>query len=210
MNIAALITIAQRDFLADTVATNQFSDAFYLSAFSEAQRKACGDFNCIYDETLTVTLANGQRGYTLPARLTRLCHVVYDNVEVRKTHQEQLPDGWRDDTGFTEASLKLYYVKGNKIYFYPTPDLSDEALTVNLEGYVLPADFTATTDTPSIPVEFHYDLIYWVAHKAFSADVMLENDLDGKYRERSERYLAMFNKKFGVVDAPVRQHLLEN
>lgn len=210
MNIAALITIAQRDFLKDTVATNQFSDAFYLSAFSEAQRKACGGSDFIYDDTLTVTFIDGQAGYTLPARLTRLCHVVYDNVEIRKVHQDQLPNGWRTDTGFTESSVQSYYIKGNKIYFYPTPDAADATLTAYLQGYVLPADFTATSDTPYIPVEFHYDLIYWVAHKAFAADVMLENDLDGKYRERSERYLALFNQKFSVVAAHVRQHILEN
>lgn len=210
MNIAALITIAQRDFLADVVAPTQFTEPFYLSAFSEAQRKACGGSDFIFDDTLSVTLVNGQAGYALPARLTRLCNVVYNYQEIRKVIHDQLPSGWREETGFTESSNQLYYIRGNKIYFNPIPDAVDATLSVNLEGYVMPADFTATTDTPSIPIEYHYDLIYWVAHKAFSADVLLENDLDGKYIARSERYLALFNKQFNIVDAHVRQHILEN
>ena len=207
MTLASLIELLRKDYLDDSVVTKQrWDDAFFIRAFSEAQKQACNRTDFIFTDSLTITLVAGTGSYVLPANLTKLLCLVFDNRELSKSLPEQLREDWRELTGFSDTTDRKYIVRGNLVTFTPTPDSVDTGLLVTIEGFTQPSSFTATTESPVIPVEYHKDLIHWVLHEAYSND----DYLDVRDEQKSAAHLAQFDKTFGKpVAANVRKHQFE-
>jgi len=212
MNIASLITIARRDYLNDTIAQGEsWDDAWFLRNFSEAQRQACNRTDFIFTDSLYLTLAADTGSYVLPINLTRLLFLTFDDRELKKSLPEQLPEDWRTRSGFSESNDRNYIVRGNLVTFTPKPNATDTGLKVYIEGFIYPStDFTLTTDTPVLPIEYHEKLIHWVCHKAYSNEVASDEHMAAKDERRAADHLALFNQAFGKpVPANVRQHQFE-
>src|SRR5574343_661547 len=212
MNISTLINIARRDFLNDT-GPNKYTwnNDFFLRSFSEAQRQACNRVDFLFSDAGYLKLRSGVAGYQIPNEYTKITALTYDGEEVEKVFPEQLPRGWRNDTGFLNH-CPVYFVRGNIITFYPKPDASDASIKVKIEGYLTVLDdFTSTQDEPIIPPEHHKALIHWVCHEAYSNEVTNADYMDKKDFQKSQEHLAAFDAYFGrQVRADVKMHLFKS
>lgn len=207
MDIASLITIARKDYLADSVNEYLWDNAFMLRSFTEAQRQACNRTNFNYEE-FSITLINGTTSYIINPRITKLVNVIFEGNILEKLSQEALDVRtplWRTETAMTGKECR-YAIRGNKIRFVPSPLADDDGLVVTLEAYSLPdVTFESTDEVPSIPEEFHRDLVHWVLYEALS-----KRDMD-TFNIKAKDYLDKFESVFGqYVSAQVRQHQLEN
>jgi hypothetical protein len=213
MDIASLISIARKDFLNDAIfQKTTWDNAFFLRSFSEAQRQACNRTDFIFSDRQYITLRSGRANYTLPANITKLIALMWDNCDIDKVRQEQLPRNWRTLTGFTDDDTRAFMARGNLLTFVPKPDASDDGQRVFIESYIYPVDdFTSLNDEPIIPIEYHKKLIHWVVYEAYSNEVVDSDALDNKDQRQSMKHLELFNQAFGnPVSASVRKHQFEN
>ena len=212
MNAGDLITIVREDYLDDAVGDKLWSDAFMFRSFTEAERQACNRQNLLFDDSTVeytnITLADGVSTYALDQKVTELEHVIFDNLKVNQLSKHEIErsnPSWRSLDGMT-GKVVNYIVRGRTIRFIPAPDADDDAKTVYLEVFRLPAsDMTAITDVPEIPEEYHRDLIYWVLHEAYK-----KQDSDAFNQERSDYFLGRFNQVFGeYIPAEVRLNQMQ-
>ena len=207
MTLAQLVKIIRIDFINDKITPNQkWDDAFFIRSFSEAQKQACNRTDFIFSNSINLTLANGVSSYLLPTNLTRIIALTFECYELPKVLVEQLAADWRLWTGFSESRERKYMVRGNKVVFVPTPNAVDIGLLVNIEGYYQPDAFTVMSDSPSIPLEFHKELKYWVLYEIYSN----YDYTDAQDERKANDSLAKFNAVFGdPVPSNVRHHQFE-
>ncbi len=94
---------------------------------------------------------------------------------------------WR----FSSGQPLGYLVDVTSIRFFPTPVSAD---TVSLEVVRFPLhDMVNVNDTPEIPESYHYGLVKWMCHLAYS-----KSDSDGFNAGLSQMYEARFAQEFGL------------
>jgi hypothetical protein len=141
-----------------------------MSYLNEAEvlfaRKTYALFN-----TLTITTVVGQSLYTLPAGVLLVSSGLVSGQarELSNMTRRNMPPDTATNTGIPLA-FATDEVSG-AIRFYPVPDA---IMTITMRAAQLPAtSFTAAT-APSIPVQYHPDLIEYAAYRALRV-----NDVDG-------------------------------
>lgn len=207
MNLCQLVESVRNDCLDDKAKEYLWDDGFMLRSFTEAQRQACNRTNFIYDE-LQVTLVENSAIYDVPPEITQIVNLVFEGNVMDKASLASLDKWtptWRTEAGMAGKTCR-YAVMGNRIRFVPSPAAADGGLSVTIECYVQPSDvFTAMSNVPSIPEEFHRGLNNWVLYEALS-----KRDVD-TFDIKAKEYLTLFNMEFGeYVPGQVRQHQLEN
>lgn len=208
MTVEDLLQVIRVDYLNDTVEDYRWTDEGLLRSLNEAERQACNRADLIPGST-DITLVLGQNTYTLSNSITRVTGVFFNGVEVGHSSYDYLKGstpGWRTDTGLKDRN-PVYFINGRTLTLSRSPTAIDVALdTLTVEYFTLPSTtMESSTDEPSIPSEFHRDLIYWVLHEAYS-----KGDPDQIDVPRSQQYLQQFESVFGpYVSARVRQHQFE-
>lgn len=129
-------------------------------------------------DLVTVVTTQNVGAYTLPSD-TLLINNAYFGTELtangvwplkvvtRKVLKELFPN-WLDETAGA-AGTPIYLVKfdQNTIYVHPRPDASQAGKKIFMDYGYVPADISASTDTPDIPVIYHSIMKFYAAYLAY-------------------------------------------
>lgn len=100
---------------------------------------------------------------------------------------------WESVTGIPfVVSMNLQTRKGR---FYRKPD---RAMTLNLTATRIPLEseqMKKDKDSPVIDAQYHFDLVHWMKHRAYSRD-----DINTRNDAKAKEALGMFERKFGRSD----------
>lgn len=147
-----------------------------------------------------VCVVNGTSAYNLSEKILKVssCYLSNDGLPL---HQKT--EGWLDRNYYQwrlAQGTPVYYIEEKgKITLVPKPDANLNSGTgkdiLRLEVYRLPLTDQSieTNTTPEIPEEYHFDLIHWICHLAYSSPINI--DADGA--RKSTWHLNMFENKFG-------------
>lgn len=129
MDIGQLITIVRNDYLDDTTADFLWDEDFMFRSFTEAERQACNRQNVLFDDSLFLSLVDGQASYDLPQKVTKIEYIGVDGVVVQRQSKHEIErnnPSWRTLTGMHDKTLQ-YVMRGHKITFTPRADASTDA-----------------------------------------------------------------------------------
>lgn len=91
--------------------------------------------------TQTITIIPWTQEYTLPSLFLKLQTVTYNNIALFRTERKKIIE---NGTIATTGSPIYYYIKGNEIWLYPTPQ---EAGTASIEYTALLPTITTSIDS---------------------------------------------------------------
>ena len=91
--------------------------------------------------TQTITIIPWTQEYTLPSLFLKLQTVTYNNIALFRTERKKIIE---NGTITTTGSPIYYYIKGNEIWLYPTPQ---EAGTASIEYTALLPTITTSIDS---------------------------------------------------------------
>lgn len=91
--------------------------------------------------TQTITIIPWTQEYTLPSLFLKLQTVTYNNIALFRTERKKIIE---NGTITSTGSPIYYYIKGNEIWFYPTPQ---EAGTASIEYTALLPTITTSIDS---------------------------------------------------------------
>lgn len=164
MTIAQMLTTIR--FITNTNSTT-FTDATMYRLASERHKQLIIELSKLKEGYLETTasqdLVNGTQAYALPSGMLRLkrAEIQYATGGVWRTVKifdiNEFPSQPNDTTtisGNYSKDAPYGDIMGNNLNLYPIPDA---AVTNGLKlWYVaLPSDFTATSDTPTAPADYH-------------------------------------------------------
>ena len=105
--------------------------------------------------TQTITIIPWTQEYTLPSLFLKLQTVTYNNIALFRTERKKIIE---NGTITSTGSPIYYYIKGNEIWLYPTPQ---EAGTASIEYTALLPTITTSIDSEAP------ELLDWaIAYKA--------------------------------------------
>lgn len=208
MTAGDLLTIIRADYLDDAIEPHAWSDEFLLREIGRAQQQACWrqDLRHLFDESLSISLIEGQRAYALDPLILRIEQITLNNVPLLFTTRADLDArlwGWRT---FSDGTPERFYIDGRTLKLDRAPSATEAGSPLALHVWRLPltdpAEITANDD-----LEWEQDqeqLAHWVCHRAY-----LRRDEDTQSKDMAMQHLAMFNATFGAeVPAKARAELL--
>lgn len=189
---------ALRERLDDSAAPYQWSDPTLADYLTRAESEAALRSRLLIDRDTTaictLTLANGQRNYTLDPRIIEVVRVkvASEIAPLRKTSPAELDANipyWEDHTG----DVILWYTEGKQVSFYRIPGADQAGKTVNLTVIRYPLDpMESDADEPEIPEQYHPYLLFWAEHLAF-----LNHDVDTYDARKAQAAEEQFERHFG-------------
>lgn len=206
MRVSQILEEIREDYLDDTVEPYRWKDTTLRRWLNRAQEEACMRQRLLVDDTTAevcqVTLVDGQASYTLDSRIVLVERVTLDgNPLTKKTvgQLDRLVPGWQTETG----EISKYLQNDLTITLIPTPTASDDGKTLDLRVWRLPLISNMSTGhSPEIPTQHHKDLMWYVVAEAYARP-----DEDTQNTQRSEIYMAKFDRVFGpALGADVLAH----
>ena len=196
MTVGELLQTIREDYLDDDVAPYLWKQATLLRLLSRAQEEACMRQRLLVDETTPAIceapLVAGQKDYALDPRIVLVESIRYDGRVLNKWTKPQLDrtlPGWADSVG----PITDYLQNDLTISLLQAPTVADDGNPLALRVWRLPLNgFSAVTDVPEIPLQYHRDLIWLVIGEAFALP-----DEDRQDTRRADYYLDRFDKVFG-------------
>ena len=157
--------------LQNEVLEHQFSETKYRPLvktwLNQAQRRAVIESEIRTQESSqTYSTESGVATYTLPTNFARL--IDFFNTETHEILSPLDPKDY-DSLPASTGRPSAYAVLGNSLTLYATPD---GVYPLELRYWKLPADMSADSDTPEIPVQYHELLVAYAMRKAY----LREND----------------------------------
>ena len=208
MTAGELLAIIREDYLDDDLEPYVLSDTFLLREIGRAQQQACWrqDLRHLFDESLSITLIEGERAYALDPLILRIEQITLNNTPLLFTTRADLDArlwGWRT---FSDGAPERFYVDGRTLKLDRAPSATEDGATLALHVWrgpdIAPADLTADDD-----LEWEQDpeqLAHWVCHCAY-----LRPETEIQNNELAMQHLGMFNAAFGAeVPAKARAELL--
>lgn len=198
MTLDELRQRARAEFLDDVNAGYLWPDAELDGYLNDAVLEAAERAHLIYDSSTAavceVALTTAVAGYALHPSIIYLDEIYLDSTGERifETTTGDL-DGtygrtWRRESG-TVANLVR---QGQAITVVRTPAVAD-ALRLRVIRRPLDTErLVNPSDVPVIPDQYHFDLLYWLAYRAFS-----KPDPDGYDEQRAQTNLNLFTARFG-------------
>lgn len=113
-----------------------------------------------------------------------------------------------DTTAHPTGAPSFWYVYGNTIRVYPTPDA---AYTVNLRYLREPTTLSADADVPEIPSEFEEILVYGPLYRIWEEKDRLDKAaiFENKYKYLAQKFVNRYSiKQIGapvIMTSPVRR-----
>ncbi len=163
---------------------DQISDQDLIDFLNEAQRTVVRETQCIY---VSATSAANIFPITI-ADLMLLDRVTYDTRYLEFTSEDKI-DNWHY---MPQSGVPVgYYLKGNKVYLWPTP-LASDTKSVVVSYVPQPTQYTTGTSTSTalaVPIPFHDDLVTFGVARAY--------EFAQNYRA-FELAMAEFNKNLGM------------
>lgn len=124
-------------------------------ALNEWHQRICAEAGLDYafgDAKTTLNLIAGTSEYAVPAGLIKVRAIHDGTTLLRETSLHQILDA--DPAGTSRGTPTHYALRGYRtLKFHPVPSAN---ATVNLDGQAYPLQMTNDTDTPLLPVQFHY------------------------------------------------------
>lgn len=147
-----------------------------------------------------VCVVSGTKDYSLSEKVLKIsnCYLSSDGLPLAQKMVGWLDRNyyqWRSD----EGKPRYWIEEKGRITLVPIPDNNLNSGTgkdtLRLEIYRLPLTDQSieSNTTPEIPEEYHFDLIHWICHLAYSSPMNI--DADGA--RKSTWHLNMFENKFG-------------
>ena len=211
MTPGEIIEEMREDYLDDIVEPYMYADKTLLRYINAAQREVCLRMDVLYDESTkdvcVVKLKPGVNEYSIPQLITRLEEISFNGQPIHKySHRDassKFPN-WASLTGFEVSNSRGYFIRGRKLFVFPSPDTTGQ--TLDLKVYRLPIDQINDPDAEfELPEEHHGDLKEWALGLAFS-----KLDADRYDPNKAQMHKAEFERTFGKrIPSDVRQHQLE-
>jgi len=110
------------------------------SAYTTVQQEL-ENFIDTTNATQTITIIPWTAEYTLPSLFLKLQTVTYNNIALFRTERKKIIE---NGTITSTGSPIYYYIKGNEIWLYPTPQ---EAGTISIEYTALLPTITTSEDS---------------------------------------------------------------
>lgn len=110
------------------------------SAYTTVQQEL-ENFIDTTNATQTITIIAWTQEYTLPSLFLKLQTVTYNNIALFRTERKKIIE---NGTITSTGSPIYYYIKGNEIWLYPTPQ---EAGTISIEYTALLPTITTSEDS---------------------------------------------------------------
>ena len=152
---------------------NAENDTFYsqdelFKIITEGELELCTFGLVIEGKDTSISTVVGQRVYDFPTNFISIKRVEYLGVKLE-------PVDFRDDDRLSVSnsattstgSPQYYQIWGKQIYLRPLPDAVN---TLTIYGYKEPALLTTASTTLSVPSEFHFDLVDYVAMQLCAKD----------------------------------------
>ncbi|MBV6342489.1 DUF6682 family protein [Candidatus Magnetobacterium casense] len=199
MTLSELIVAARVSFLEDNVSPQLWSDLELKRYANEAEVEACRRSELLFDSTTPdvcqIAVVADVATYPLHSKIRRIVSAILGSSDyvLRQfaRHQMDRQTGPLLNWRFSSGQPSGYLVDVTSIRFFPTPVSAD---TVSLEVVRFPLhDMVNVNDTPEIPESYHYGLVKWMCHLAYS-----KSDSDGFNAGLSQMYEARFAQEFGL------------
>ncbi len=186
-------------FLEDNVLPQLWSDLELKRYANEAEREACRRSELLFDSTTPdvcrIAVVAGVATYPLHSRIRRIVSAMLVSSQYILSqcarHQLDRQTGssmnWRVSSGQPVA----YVVDVTTIRFFPIP-VSDDTVLLEVVRFPL-HDMVNANDVPEIPESYHYGLVNWMCHLAYS-----KSDSDSFNAGLSQMYEGRFSQEFGV------------
>jgi hypothetical protein len=170
-----------------------------VTYLNDAYLGLCRRVDYYVDEASQVyTTITGTASYPFPVGWARIREV---NDPGRQVLMEQV--SVRDiDASTTSQGRPNYWAQdGQNITFYPTPD---NAYTINMRYWILPAPLASPTDTPTIPTDYHYMLAEYAIARCYwgDDDSTMGTQWDNKYATSVAKFTA--DVRFPSTDYPTQ------
>lgn len=165
MQVSKMISTVQNIF-GDT-SEAQITIVEIIDWLNEAQRKIARDTGWIAAHVETDVIAD-QRGYELPPDIIVMERLELDGRKLPQTTLQQI-DNENPTHTLSEGGPDRYYVWGNTLYLYPTPQ---EAGVNNLDMWYkkTPALIQSDTDPVDIPDTMHDAMVRFALARAKEKD----------------------------------------
>lgn len=185
----------------DNVAPYQFSDEEITVFLNQADAEAAERALLIHDETTDavcdVTLAADTATLSLHASILKIERATLSDgvTKLEVKSREQLDREWPDWETATGTPQYLIENGDGTATVVPIPT---EADTASLVVKRLPlTEMAAEADTPEIPVRWHYKMLDWALHLAYSMP-----DADTFDKQKADKHESAFERSFGErIDA---------
>lgn len=185
----------------DNVAPYQFSDEEIAVFLNRADAEAAERALLIHDETTaavcSLTLAINVATVSLHASILKVERATLSDgvTKLTVTSREQIDREWPDWETATGTPQYLIEKGDGTAIIVPKPVAAD---TASLAVKRLPmTDMAADTDTPEIPVRWHYKMLDWALHMAYSMP-----DADTFDKQKADKHESAFERSFGErIDA---------
>ncbi|MBZ0158397.1 MAG: hypothetical protein K8I29_19540 [Alphaproteobacteria bacterium] len=197
MTLQEILDAARNDFLADKNTPKLWSDDTLARYANEAEREACRRADLLIDSTTiavcSIAVSANTASYALHGKIRRVLEAKLASQPVplflkTKGELDELYPEWRNETG-----TPVYVIPNpTTVRLVPTPTATD---TLALEVVRLPLADMSLEDpdaTPEIPEAYHFDLIDWICHLAYS-----KQDAETMDLEKAKLHEARFTAKFG-------------
>lgn len=159
------------DFFVDATELWQY---IYLAEMELAQKA------WVIQATDTETTVSGTQAYDYPSRAFSIKRVDYDGNKLAPVDQRDYDELTFSNVSTVQPGAPQYYYEWNRqLYLYPVPD---DAKTLTVQSYKMPAPITSGDQTLSVPLENHYSLLGYVLWRMAAKDSneavgrMYEND----------------------------------
>ena len=205
MKVSEIIRELREDYLDDEATPHLWGSGKLRRFLSRAQEEACMRQRILVDNSTAaiceVPLVDGQAEYVLDPRIVLVENIRIGEVTLTKRSRAELDRKdpyWRDRV---DGDIDTYYQNDLTVRVIPTPRAADDGETMYLRVWRMPlVSFTADTDVPEIPSQYHRDLMWFAIGTAFSLP-----DEDTQDTNRADFYFKKFDSVFGP---PLRADVL--
>lgn len=200
MTLSELLTLSRRQ-LDDPIEVDD-TDALWSTAeltqyINQAVKEACFRVDLIIDENTAsvcnVSVVDGTSDYALSPKILQIERVVYGDDKkvlsrVGHRNMDRKSKEWETEEG--EPQNYLLDTQQRSIKLYPIPE-ADTTMYFVVSRLPL-VDLSADDDSPEIPEQYHYDLVYWVKKLALE-----KLDSEAHNLQASQMAEQIFNDRFG-------------
>lgn len=198
MTLTELVAAFRSD-IKDTVTPYLVSDADAYRYANEAVIEAARRSRMLVDSTTAavavVTVTASEPVVAIDPRVISIRRMRLDGeaVPLRKATVREMDEaipGWESaPDGYPYIAIVDY--ESDSLYLYPPP-VAGRTLSMTVTREPLTA-LSAGANVPELPSRYHYALIHWMRHKAYSAE-----DTDLFDKDRADRAEAQFAAEFGM------------
>lgn len=148
------------------------SDDDLKSYANRAVEEACLRANLLLDSSsdiCVIPVVAGEADYEYSSLIHSIRRVAYDGKPLERTGKDVLDSGsYRWETRVGKPTAFVLDMDKQRLRFDFIPEVDAE---IKLTVYRLPlVKMSEDTDRPEIPSHYHFDLVHWIKHLAYSRD----------------------------------------